>query len=233
MTPFFFSFDLSLKASNFEISAANNWLFQMIPCTIFLFLKLEIQYKLLLWDWTIDHNGFHWKTISSILTQCPHNFRPKCDPSPNDPIFFQYFSHSMPLGGKIGAQWRNRWGAYREKRVARKIEHKKRKIEKGNVNRKRECGKLKMERGEDLFFFFFCFFFFFFFFLLFTFQNEWNLFWVYQTTKMGIFYWEKAFHAGKKIRKNDFAPSEKYACYDPVSALHYIDFIYECPPLMT
>ena len=33
---------------------------------------------------------------------------------------------------------------------------------------------------------------------------------------MGIFYREKAFHAGKKIRKNDFAPSEKYACYAPV-----------------
>ena len=32
---------------------------------------------------------------------------------------------------------------------------------------------------------------------------------------MGIFYREKAFHAGKKIRKNDFAPSEKYACYAP------------------
>ena len=32
---------------------------------------------------------------------------------------------------------------------------------------------------------------------------------------MEIFYREKAFHAGKKIRKNDFAPSEKYACYAP------------------
>ena len=32
---------------------------------------------------------------------------------------------------------------------------------------------------------------------------------------MGIFYREYAFHAGKKIRKNDFAPSEKYACYAP------------------
>ena len=32
---------------------------------------------------------------------------------------------------------------------------------------------------------------------------------------MGIFYRKKAFHAGKKIRKNDFAPSEKYACYAP------------------
>ena len=37
------------------------------------------------------------------------------------------------------------------------------------------------------------------------------------STKMGIFYREKAFHTGnKKIRKNDFAPSEKYACYAPV-----------------
>ena len=35
------------------------------------------------------------------------------------------------------------------------------------------------------------------------------------STKMGIFYREKIFHAGKKIRKNDFAPSEKYACYAP------------------
>ena len=33
---------------------------------------------------------------------------------------------------------------------------------------------------------------------------------------MGIFYREKPFNAGKKIRKNDFAPSEKYACYAPV-----------------
>ena len=32
---------------------------------------------------------------------------------------------------------------------------------------------------------------------------------------MGIFYREKAFHARKKIRKKDFAPSEKYACYAP------------------
>ena len=32
---------------------------------------------------------------------------------------------------------------------------------------------------------------------------------------MEIFYWEKAFHAGKKIKKNDFAPSEKFSCYAP------------------
>ena len=28
------------------------------------------------------------------------------------------------------------------------------------------------------------------------------------STKMGNFYREKAFHVGKKLRKNDFAPSE-------------------------
>ena len=32
---------------------------------------------------------------------------------------------------------------------------------------------------------------------------------------MWIFYREKAFYAGKKIRKNDFAPSEKYLLYAP------------------
>ena len=32
---------------------------------------------------------------------------------------------------------------------------------------------------------------------------------------MGTFYREKAFHAGKKIRKNDFAPSEKYSSKAP------------------
>ena len=32
---------------------------------------------------------------------------------------------------------------------------------------------------------------------------------------MEIFYWEKAFHAGKKIRKNDFAPSEFFSYYAP------------------
>ena len=33
------------------------------------------------------------------------------------------------------------------------------------------------------------------------------------STKMEIL--EKAFHTGKKIRKNDFAPSEKFSCYAP------------------
>ena len=39
---------------------------------------------------------------------------------------------------------------------------------------------------------------------------------------MGIFYREKAFHARKKIRKNDFAPSEKYACYAPGFRVEFI-----------
>ena len=40
--------------------------------------------------------------------------------------------------------------------------------------------------------------------LLFTFQNHQNLFWVYQNGN---------FLPGKKIRKNDFVPSEKYTSY--------------------
>ena len=35
------------------------------------------------------------------------------------------------------------------------------------------------------------------------------------STKMEIFYREKAFHAGKKIRKYDFAPLEQFSCYPP------------------
>ena len=37
------------------------------------------------------------------------------------------------------------------------------------------------------------------------------------STKMGIFYQEKAFHKRKKNWKNDFAPSEKYSSYAPDS----------------
>ena len=66
-----------------------------------------------------------------------------------------------------------------------------------------EVGKV-MKRGEDLFFFFFCFS------LLKTTEI------CFGSTKIGIFYREKAFHIGKKIRKNYFAPSEKYASYAPV-----------------
>ena len=65
-----------------------------------------------------------------------------------------------------------------------------------------------MRRGFCFCFVLFCFFFHFSLFKM----NE-ICFW---STKMGIFYRVKAFHAGKKIRKNDFAPSEKFSCYAPV-----------------
>ena len=92
----------------------------------------------------------------------------------------------------------------------------KEKIEKGENgegkkgNCKREGGNLKMEGGKSskmrrgpFFFFFFCF-------SLFKMTKI-----CFGSTKMEIFYWEKVFHAGKKIRKNDFAPSEIFSCYAP------------------
>ena len=45
---------------------------------------------------------------------------------------------------------------------------------------------------------------------------------------MGIFYWEKAFHAGKKIWKNDFAPSKIFLlrpCYDFYHHVKHNDWI--------
>ena len=71
-------------------------------------------------------------------------------------------------------------------------------------NRKREGWKLKMEGGkvtkwgENFFFFFF---------FAFHFSKTNEI--CFESTKVGIFYQEKAFHAGKKFRKNDFASSEK------------------------
>ena len=32
-----------------------------------------------------------------ILTKFPHHFEPKCDLSPNDPIFFQFFSRPIVI----------------------------------------------------------------------------------------------------------------------------------------
>ena len=89
---------------------------------------------------------------------------------------------------------------YREKRSKEKREN----GEETNQNQKRKGGKLKMEGGK--------------------FQMTRRLFFCgcfslfktteicFVSTKMGIFYWEKAFHAGKK-QENDFAPSEKYFSY--------------------
>ena len=65
------------------------------------------------------------------------------------------------------------------------------------------------------------FFFFFFFFLLSLWKRRK---FVLGLPKWEIFYREKTFHAGEKIRKNYFAPSEKYACYAPGFPLALIQF---------
>ena len=73
-----------------------------------------------------------------------------------------------------------------------------------------------MKRGEDVFFFFFFVFVCLFVFSLFTFENGGNLFWVYQN---GNFLPGKSISRGEKSQGNDFAPSEKYACYAPVCSI--------------
>ena len=64
----------------------------------------------------------------------------------------------------------------------------------------------------------------------------------FESTKMEIFYWEKALHTREKIRKNDFAPSEKITCYTPgkpawkawlfTLTLYYIKILRIYPVLM-
>ena len=71
-------------------------------------------------------------------------------------------------------------------------------MEGGNGEEKKENFKREGGRGKNYLFIFF----------FFTFQNDENLFWVYQNGNFD-FYREKGFHAREKIRKNDFAPSEK------------------------
>ena len=96
---------------------------------------------------------------------------------------------------------------YREKRGKEKrengmkIEKKRREIVKGKVEKlKKEGGKV-IKWGEDL--------------LCFCFSLLKTTKICFGSTKMRIFYREKTFQSGEKIRKNDFAPSEKYACYAP------------------
>ena len=125
--------------------------------------------------------------------------------------------------GKCGQQWRNRRGGRGGRvpprdfwpgnfcwRIWKKEARKKGKRGE-NWEEKVENWEWKQEnvrkRGEDLFFFFF------FFFFCFSLLKTTKI--CFGSTKMGIFYREKAFHAGKKFWKNDFAPSEKYACYAP------------------
>ena len=75
-----------------------------------------------------------------------------------------------------------------------------------------KVGKV-IKRGENLFFFSLSlfsflsfFFFFFFFFLLFTFENDGNLFWVYQIGN--FFTWKKHFTLGKKSEKTTLPPQK-------------------------
>ena len=80
-----------------------------------------------------------------------------------------------------------------------KKEKNRRKIVKGKVrNWKWKEGKIQNEERT------------FFFFLLFTFQNDENLFWVYQN---GNFLPGKRISCREKNQENDFSPSEKISCY--------------------
>ena len=111
---------------------------------------------------------------------------PECPPETSDREIFADVSGKKSQG---------------EKGKGVKIEKKRQKIVKGKLEiLEMEVGKV-IKRGEDLFFFFF-------FSLLKMTEICFN-----GSTKMGNFYREKAFHVGKNFRKNDFAPSEKYACY--------------------
>ena len=89
----------------------------------------------------------------------------------------------------------------REARKKGRMEQKRRKIKKGKV----ENWKWKEEKllNEERTFFFF-FFFFKFIYLFFSLFKTSEI--CFGSTKMGIFYQEKAFHAGKNIRKMIFPP---------------------------
>ena len=121
-------------------------------------------------------------------------------------------------------QWRNRRGGGRGQSAPRDFwpgnfcwrigKKEARKKGKGLKLRRKE-GKKKENCKREGFFFFLSFFFLFFFFFFFAFH-----FWKRRKVVLGLpkwefFYQEKNFHAGKKIRKNDFVPSEKYVCYAP------------------
>ena len=102
-----------------------------------------------------------------------------------------------------------------------KMEKKRRKILKSKVeNWKRKEAKVP-KWGEDFFFSFFLLNFLFFYFIYLLIY----LFFAFHFSKffLSLPKWkfstgEKAFHARKKIRKNDFAPSEKFSCYAPDTA---------------
>ena len=90
---------------------------------------------------------------------------------------------------------KKRQGKKREK--GWKLRRKEGKSEKGRWKKKPENGSRKSyKKSWGPFFFFFAF-----------------HFWKRRKFVLGLPKWE--FSAGGKIRKNDFAPSEKYACYAP------------------
>ena len=103
-------------------------------------------------------------------------------------------------------------------------------------NYEREGGKVKKKKWKGkkyetlprppffFFFFFFCgfFFFFFFFFLLFTFQNHWNLFRVYQNGK--FLPGKIIFHAGSKSGKVTLPPMKNIH----LTPLYYCQYAGEC-----
>ena len=103
--------------------------------------------------------------------------------------------------------WPNRKKEPRKKGKGVKIDKKRRKIVKGNV--KIENGWWKSYRMRRGLFFGFCLFIFF----CFSLFNTTKI--CFESAKMEIFYREKAFHGGEKIRENDFAPSKKFSCYAP------------------
>ena len=107
------------------------------------------------------------------------------------------------LTGKFLTYWEKR-GKEKWEDGAEKKENRKRG---GGIFLKRRI--YKMSRGPFLFFFFFCF----------------SLFKTIEicfgSIKMGIFYWEKAFHGGKKSGKMTLPPLKKYPSYTPASHFYY------------
>ena len=84
-----------------------------------------------------------------------------------------------------------------------KMEQKRRKIEKGKME-KWKWKEEKLQNAERTFFFLFC---------CSLFKTTEICF---GSTKIGIFYREKAFYTGKEIGKDYFVPSEKCSSYAPV-----------------
>ena len=96
-----------------------------------------------------------------------------------------------------------------EKRERGKIEKKRKIVKKKVENWKWEEGKLQNEKRTSFFFFFFCF----------SLFKTKRLKFVLGLPKWKFSAGEKAFHARKKIRKNDFAPLEKFSCYAPAAGV--------------